>query len=476
MDKQLPRIIENYDDACHWIFDRINYERIRPRSSSGHFRLERIERQLELIGSPQNRIPAVHIAGTKGKGSTSAILDSILRESEIRCGLFTSPHIHLFEERMQVNGRMPNESELTDMVRELNELLSAGNSEFTADGPTYFEVATLLAWMFFDRQQTEFVVLETGLGGRLDCTNVCQPLVTIITTIGLDHTHILGDTIEKIAAEKAGIIKRQVPVMTWALQPGVLKVICDRSESLNCSVYMGDRDIRVTAVGEVDSDIQTVSVTTPWRVHNELQLPLMGEHQQRNAALAIAAADALATNQPPDGSLDVDMSGITADSIRNGVANVRWPLRFEKFVGEPTIVLDAAHNPDAVEAFAKTFQSWSESRRNSVLIFASSEDKDAEGMLIRLAPLFDQIVLTVFETNPRATSTGRLNAILLNHRRLLRRPENVYVADGPTAALELASNLATRQGVICVTGSIFIASEVRSLLIKEHNDGTGQSP
>ncbi|MGB4737865.1 MAG: folylpolyglutamate synthase/dihydrofolate synthase family protein [Fuerstiella sp.] len=467
MDKQLPQQIADYSDAAQWIFDRINYERIRPRTSSGHFRLERIERLLTLIDSPQKRIPAAHIAGTKGKGSTSAMLDSILRKSGIRCGLFTSPHIHLFEERMRVNGRMPSQLELTDLVRELNNRLSASNSEFTAESLTYFEVATLLAWMYFDQQKAELVVLETGLGGRLDCTNVCQPLVTVITTIGLDHTHILGDTLEKIAAEKAGIIKPNVPVLTWALQPEVLRVISDKAKLLKCPLFVGETEIQLNRDPSSNSDLQQFSVKTPWRDHQNLSLPLMGEHQLRNAALAVAAADSLATLTSTNSDFPVDLSVITPTPIRAGIADVNWPLRFERIAGPPTVVLDAAHNPDAVKAFCDTFQNWPESQRNSVLIFASSADKDAAGMLVQLAPLFDQIVLTEFQTNPRAISANKLQRMLKRIASEDRHPDTVHIASGPESALSLAQKLSGSDGIICVTGSIFIAAEIRSLLVLE---------
>ena len=167
MDKPFLNTIMTDADADRWIYDRIDYERVRPRKASTHFRLERVERLLSVIGSPQKRIPAVHIAGTKGKGSTAAILDSILTCSGIRSGLFTSPHLHQFSERMRVNGRMPDRARLTSMVADLQQRLQQADPEIVEDGPTYFEVATLLGWMYFDQEQVEVAVLETGLGGRL---------------------------------------------------------------------------------------------------------------------------------------------------------------------------------------------------------------------------------------------------------------------------------------------------------------------
>ena len=213
----LSQRVQSYDEAVRWIYERIDYERIPPVRASPHFQLDRVRRLLALIDSPQERIPAVHIAGTKGKGSTAAMVDSILRASDIRSGLFTSPHIEAFEERMTVRGRQPAEDEITQLVSSLQRSLRTADGDLRNNPPTYFEVATLLAWMYFDRHDAELVVLETGLGGRLDCTNVCHPIMTIITNISLDHTSILGNTLQKIAFEKAGIIKRDVPLVTGVI-------------------------------------------------------------------------------------------------------------------------------------------------------------------------------------------------------------------------------------------------------------------
>lgn len=456
MDKPLPTTIDDYQSAVRWIYDRIDYERIRPKRTSTHFRLERVARLLSLIDSPQKRIPAIHIAGTKGKGSTAAMLDSILTASGIHCGLFTSPHIHKFEERMRVRGAMPSPEELTSLVRELQQRLSAADPDTVEDGPTYFEVAILLTWMYFDRQNVEIAVLETGLGGRLDCTNLCAPLITVITAIGLDHTHILGDTIEQIAGEKAGIIKEGVPVLSWCGDDRATAVITDTAQKKNCWQILGDDQIHVIARRIVPGG-QQISIRTPQKEHLNLHLPLSGEHQAKNAALAVAAADLLS---------DLPNSGysVTSASISRGLAETTWPLRFETFPGPPLVVLDAAHNPDAIDAFLATLKESSiAGHRPRVLTFASSRDKDAAGMLERLLPHFDTIVLTQFVTNPRSTSTENLKALCGD------TAISITTTAAPESALTAAQKLAGPDGLVCGTGSIFLAAELRELLTDYRN-------
>lgn len=458
----LSNQITNYKDATQWIYDRIDYERIRPRQTSTHFRLERVERLLTLIDSPQQKIPCVHIAGTKGKGSTAAILDSILHESGVQTGLFTSPHIELFEERMRVGGQLPSPLQLVSMVNDLRQTLADAPPEVVEDGPTYFEVATLLAWMYFDRQNVDLVVLETGLGGRLDCTNVCSPLLTIITTIGLDHTHILGDTIAKIAAEKAGIMKKGVPLLTWASQPEVQEVFTEHAERLNCEVFRGDREILV----DDDDPNGSFSVKSAWGNHPVLRLKLLGKHQKRNAALAVAAADYLALLSAESSDPLADrLSGITPKSIGAGLLAVEWPLRFEVIDDSPQIVLDAAHNPDSIAAFLATLNGFAEPARRRVLIFASSHDKDSSAMLRKIIAQFDDVILTRFARNPRAIEPEELSQKVTEFHLKTRSGRPCSVFSSPAEALAMAKTLAGSDGIVCGTGSIFVAAELRSLLI-----------
>lgn len=441
--------VQCYDEAARWIYERINYERIPPVRVSPHFQLERVRRQLDLIGSPQERIRAVHIAGTKGKGSTAAMVDSILRASGIRSGLFTSPHIELFEERMKVDGRQPAPEELTSLVAELQSCLEAADEELIRDPPTYFEVATLLAWMYFDRRQAEVVVLETGLGGRLDCTNVCDPLVTVITNISLDHTAILGDTVEQIAAEKAGIIKPRVPVVLGVRQPSVIELCEKTAAAAEAPSQRLERDIQVE-VQSVSRDGQELRVRTATQSYEDLSLPLAGVHQADNAALAVAAAEVVAEADPR----------ITAAAIRRGLGQAAWPLRFEVIPGSPTIILDAAHNPDAVAAVISTLASgeWPEQPRS--LIFGACRDKDLRGMLQQLLPAFQHVTFTRCQTSPRGCTPTELQEAAAG----LRHAAEIHLADGIEGAIDHSRQAAGPDGLVCVTGSLFLAAECQGYL------------
>ncbi|MCH2200632.1 MAG: bifunctional folylpolyglutamate synthase/dihydrofolate synthase [Fuerstiella sp.] len=446
MTRILSNATQSYNDAVRWIYERIDYERIPPVRVSPHFQLERVRRQLALIGSPQERIRAVHIAGTKGKGSTAAMVDSIMRASKIRCGLFTSPHIEVFEERMTVDGCRPEAAELTFLVAELQRRLQTADDDLRRDPPTYFEVATLLAWMYFDRKQVELVVLETGLGGRLDCTNVCSPLVTVITNISLDHTSILGHTLEKIAFEKAGIIKSGVPLITGVSQPQVIKLCDRRAVALNAPRIRLQREIQLE-VRSSFRDRQIVSVTTPHRQHEAMELPLAGAHQAKNAALAVAVADQLSTSD----------DRITASTIRSGLQWTVWPLRFEVIPGSPVIILDAAHNPDAALAVVDTLNNGQWAERPRVLVFGASRDKDVRQMLAILLPHFDHAILTLIRSNPRSCPPGEL-ATMADR---VAKETTIQTAESAENALQLAHSATGSAGLICVTGSVFLAAECR---------------
>ena len=454
---------EAYRAALSWLYDRIDYERTRP---IGHnpFRLERIERLLHRIGSPHLKIPAVHIAGTKGKGSTAAMIDSVLRHAGIRTGLFTSPHIEQFEERMRVNGNIPAPERIADLVTRLRDVLRSADAEEDDRIPTFFEVTTLMAWMLFAEEQVEIAVLETGLGGRLDCTNVCRPLVTVITSIGLDHTHILGDTLEKIAAEKAGIIKAGVPVVQGQLPGEADAEVRATAERRGCRRYVCGRDFAwvdetPTAAQTARRRTQDVQIITPTQTLDRVSVPLLGRHQAHNASLAAMACELLQQS---------GWSRITQDSLIQGIGATQWPLRFEVLEGHPTLVLDAAHNPDSMRAVAQVLKDSEWKNRRRILVFAVSSDKDAVSMLRLILPHFDAVVLTRFLSNPRSVPVDQLTSLATP-----LRPDNgsnadfLHTADGPAPAIELARSLAGSDGVVVITGSIFLAAEARTLLMQQ---------
>jgi len=461
MNTSGPVPSDAYRDALSWLYDRIDYERTRP-AGQNPFRLERVERLLNLIGAPHLRIPAVHIAGTKGKGSTAAMIDSVLRHSGIRTGLFTSPHIEQFEERMRVNGNIPSPERIAKLVSQLRDVLREADVETADRIPTFFEVTTLMAWMLFDEEQAEIAVLETGMGGRLDCTNVCRPLVTVITSIGLDHTQILGDTLEKIAAEKAGIIKNGVPVVQGQLPGEADAEVKATAERRGCQRYICGRDFAwsdeaPSEFGSARRRTQNVQIITPTQTLNEVSIPLLGKHQAHNASLAVMACEL------------VQMSGwtqITASSITDGIRTTQWPLRFEVIDAHPTIVLDAAHNPDSMRTVAQvlTDQEWQNRRR--ILIFAVSSDKDSVSMLQAILPHFHEVVLTRFLTNPRSVPPDQLLTIATDVQQTSNTFPLIHTADGPGSAIQMAQALAGPAGVVVITGSIFLAAEARGLLLQ----------
>ena len=458
MDGPSTDIPATYAEATRWLYERIDYERVRPDSGqSNPFRLERTERLLSLIGSPQQRIPCVHIAGTKGKGSTAAMLESVLRNSGLRTGLFTSPHIDRVEERMRIDGQPPDEQRFTELVQGLAEVLATECGDQRHRIPTFFESTTLLAWMLFDQSDVDVVVLETGLGGRLDCTNICRPVLTMITTIGLDHTHILGDTIPEIACEKAGILKQGVPVVVGKLCPEALSVIASRARELDCPAYHLGRHFETQSRTPADTSPRPLREEVfQWRAETDclehVQLAMAGEHQVNNAALVIQAALLLRDT----------FAGVSEQSIRTGLQQVSWPLRFEVVRESPTIVLDAAHNPDSCAALLKTLNRSGGSTGRRVLMFGVSADKDAQTMLDLLVPHFDRIVLTRFVGNPRSRDPQEL--LTMCQRNLSSDPAEVLAIDRPEDALAAVLQLADPFDVIVVTGSLFLAAEVRNLL------------
>jgi dihydrofolate synthase/folylpolyglutamate synthase len=454
----LTASVLTYAEALEWLYGRIDYERTRPNTRTNPFRLERIARLLDRLGSPHRRIAAIHIAGTKGKGSTAAMLDSILRAAGFCTGLFTSPHIEKFEERMRVDGRLITADQLSRLVTRLRDLLR-DEPDSNDRVPTFFEVTTLLAWMMFDELNVRIAVLETGLGGRLDCTNVCTPLVTIITSIGLDHTQILGDTIAEIAGEKAGILKPGVPVVQGQLPEEADRVVGLRANELGCQRLVCGRDFDwqekpVSDVQPARKRVQSLCVATPGATFDDLTLPLLGRHQLHNASVAVMAASLLRES---------GLEQIDGAAIATGLAETHWPLRFEIFDDQqPVIILDAAHNPDSMRAVTSVLQGNEWQNRRRVLVFAASSDKDVRSMLQVILPHFDAVVLTRFLGNPRSVGPQDLEALVAEcepHRDLRRFLNS---AETPGEALKLARKLTGPAGIVCVTGSIYLAAELRA--------------
>jgi dihydrofolate synthase/folylpolyglutamate synthase len=307
-------------------------------------------------------------------------------------------------------------------------------------------------------------VLEVGLGGRLDSTNVCCPEVTAITSISRDHTHLLGSTLAEIAREKAGIFKAGIPVVSGVANPDVLEVVEEAAAAMDAPCFQLDRNILCRSVPadatSIGRDAEAVGssgprawlcVTTPWRDWSDLPIVLAGAHQARNAALAVAIADVLFSRG----------WSIPLHAVRDGLASVRWPLRIEVVGRQPTVIVDAAHNWASISALLATLASEFQAARR-LLIFGTTRDKDVTGMLRQVLPEFDSVILTRYLNNPRAVPVEKLGRMAAA---VSQRP--VHLAPDPASAWRLAKRLATRDDLICVTGSFFIAAELRELILDQ---------
>jgi dihydrofolate synthase/folylpolyglutamate synthase len=398
----------------------------------------------------------VHVAGTKGKGSTVAMIAEILGAAGHRVGRYMSPHVQRLEERICVDGRPLSSRDLAAAfatVIPAVEALDRAAARRGGRGPTWFEAVTAAAFVHFVRAGVDVVVLETGLGGRLDATNVCRPLVSVITSISLDHMNLLGGTIARIAAEKAGIVKRGRPVISGATHPSARRVVGATASRRRAPLLELGRDFHVSwrAVDEGDPLAGgTVEITAPPRLAGEplrATLAMAGRHQADNAALAAVAA------------LELDSRGllhVPPRAIARGLARARLPARIERVSRTPTVVVDAAHNVASMRSLVETLGLLLDGRRRRVLVFAASADKQIEEMLAEAAGRFDDVVVTRYASSSRGAALGRLVAAC----RGAGLPQPV-VAATPAEAVAVARSRAGRDGLVCVAGSFFLAAEVR---------------
>jgi len=395
-----------------------------------HPGLARVRELLSRLGEPQQRFQSVLVGGTNGKGSVSAVLSAVLQADGRRTALFTSPHLTRFAERFVVNG-----DELPEAVVE--DGLSRVRPHAEATGASFFEAVTALGCLLFAEAGTQWAVMEVGLGGRLDATNALEPALSVVTGIGLDHTAILGDTLELIAAEKAGILRAGRPAVTGA-QPQLLPVL----EAAGADLWALDREAwwQARSLGWAGWQVQTCSPAGPL----EFQTPLLGEHGARNAALAVLAAQRL---------------GVSQRAIQDGAARARWPGRLERLPWRHgAVLLDGAHNPDGARALSRALLDLQVGR--VPFVFGAAEDKDATGMLTELAPMMSELILTRSRLSPRAAEPSDLAALLPD----LGIP--VRLTDTPAEALDLLPP--EHLSVVC--GSLYLIGEVRPLLLGESSE------
>jgi len=428
----------DYQAALNYVLSFADYE--RAFRSAVVFDLARIEALLKRLGEPQQAARSVHIAGTKGKGSTSAMIASVLAASGYRTGLYTSPHLHTFRERIQVDSRLIAEEEFAGIVEGLRPEVEAVNRLGGLGELTTFEILTALAFVYFKERGVDFQVLETGLGGRLDATNVVKPEVCIITSISFDHTEVLGDTLAQIAVEKAGIIKPGSSVVSARQSPeasAVIERVCrERGASL---IKVGEE---VTwQRNNFSASAQSFQLKGT-RGDYDLTIPLLGEHQLENAAVAVLALEVLA-----------DLGAkVSPESIAKGLSQVHWPGRLQILQHNPLFVVDGAHNADSAMKLREALKQYFDFD-NALLIVGTSQEKDIAGIVAELSLLPSMIIVTRSH-HPRAVATSELRA---EFSKWGVKPQ---VAENVPSAVELALAEAKPRDLICATGSLFVVAEV----------------
>jgi dihydrofolate synthase/folylpolyglutamate synthase len=428
-----------YRDALVYIYSFTDYEKKAPQAYAPEFYdLTRVHRLLALLGDPQRTFQVVHIAGTKGKGSTAAMAESVLRSAGYRTGLYTSPHLHTFRERIRVAGELIPEADVARLAETMRPLVAE------IAGITTFEVMTGLALAWFAEQGVEWTVLEVGLGGRLDATNVVTPAVAVITPISYDHTAILGDTLTQIATEKAGIIKPGVPAVCAPQTAEALAVIEATCRSQGAPLTLVGRDWTwQPAKSDLDGQSFTIyhqNAVVGGRAH--LWIPLLGEHQLMNATTAVAALALLpGVKLPPK-------------ALRLGLRTVHWPARMEILGRAPLVVADSAHNGDSAQKLMAALRACCPARRLHV-VFGASEDHVTPELLRALLSDASWAIATR-SRHPRAADPASLQA------RAGKLGFHLEVSGSVAQALDLALAQAGAGDLVCCTGSVFVAAEARA--------------
>ncbi|MCE9589332.1 MAG: bifunctional folylpolyglutamate synthase/dihydrofolate synthase [Planctomycetes bacterium] len=439
--------ITNYQTATRWLYGHMDYERLRMVPYNNRtFSLERMRKLLSLLGNPHQELKCVHVAGTKGKGSTCAMLASMLQGSGYTVGLYTSPHLVDVRERIQINGQLISHADLTDLLK----LVASVEDKFGDTPPSFFEVMTAAALRYFADQAVDIGVIETGLGGRLDSTNVINPLVVGLTSISMDHMNILGKDLASIAREKAGIIKKGVPVISVEQEPAVARVFDEVAQQVGAPLEFTGKQIDFSYRFEANRELgphTRVCVTTPTSRWEHLPVPLRGEHQAHNCGLALAMLDKLKTH------------GFTfpEDRVITGLASTNIPGRMEQINSEPRVIIDGAHNSASITALIRSLGAHV-AYDSLVMIFGCGQDKDVNGMLKQVALGADKIIFTRAKHNPRVCEPSDLMTRFTD-----LSGKMAQTAPTLEEALQLAQRAVSREDLIVITGSFYLAGEAKKL-------------
>ena len=448
-----------YQATLEYLYTFVDYSLVRNfRNSPETFDLGRMRRLAEALGNPQDQYPVIHVAGTKGKGSVAALCASALRAAGYRVGLYTSPHLDDFAERIQFDGQPISHAELVSLVDEQRLTFQS------IPRLTFFEITTALAFLYFARQKATAGVIEVGLGGRLDATNICQPRLAVITSLSYDHMALLGETLAEIAGEKAGIIKDGVPVVVAPQKEEARQVVERVAQERGSALIQVGRDYQFAALshslGGQSLQVWPDSAMGTSAKSIELEIPLLGLHQVENAATAYATLQVASQQGMP----------ITEEQIREGFRHTSWPGRFEVLRYDPPVVVDCAHNRDSAAKLCKAVDDYFPGMP-VVLVFGASEDKDILGMLEELLPRVRQVIL-VKSYHPRAADPEKL-ALLVQ-----QAGKPVRIIPEVTEALDEALRQGGSEGgknspggksspvLVLVTGSIFVAAGARIAWMK----------
>ena len=389
-------------------------------------RLEEMEKLVTALDNPQKKFKSIHIAGTNGKGSTSAFLAQILQEAGYKVGLYTSPHLVNFNERIKINGKDISGQKIV----ELSEIMKRKVEENEID-TTFFEFTTAMAFQYFADEQVDFAVVEVGLGGRLDATSVIDPEICVITNISLEHTRVLGESKEEIAKEKAAIIKENKIVVTAETNETVLDIFNSVCNQKNSSLMVLDKELKFKIE---DSSFNEQNFSVTGKINDTFSIKMLGEYQIKNACLALLVADLLK---------------ISIDKIKLGLLNTFWAGRLQILQKNPLVMVDGAHNLEGIKNLVKFVKKID---RKKILVLGIAEDKKLEEMVSLLVPLFDQIIIT--EGNFKPTPVEKLNEVVLKYN------QNVKMIQDSKEAVKEALKLANEDDFVLVSGSLYLVGDI----------------
>ena len=402
-----------------------------------HFGLERMEKMMEHLGNPHKKLNTIHITGTNGKGSVAMMIGSILRKAGYRVGVYTSPHLDDFRERIQINAKFIPKKDVARLMQKIKPIVKKTLAE-TGSNATFFEVVTAIALQYFSDEKVDYLVLEVGLGGRLDATNIVDSKTCVITNIDYEHTDVLGNSLTSIAEEKGGIIKHGALVITSETKKEVLRVFERICKEKNARLFQIQKEFKIRKIVS-DSEKNTFTIKSKFYSYEKLKVPLIGEYQIMNACMAIAAVKFL-------------NEGINEKSIRDGLVRTRWPGRLEIISRKPLIVMDAAHNPAAMKQLVKSLKLFNYNRM--ILVFGVMKDKDIKKIVEIIIP---QASMTIIN-KPKVERVAEPKLI----QKYARKFSKTIIIKNVKESIKYAKSIAGKDDLICITGSIYMLSEARA--------------